>query len=79
MEDVAGRAGVLSVEDWTLAPDGRQYRYFWCGKWVKAKDGSMCAIHDGAAVVIIAEENARSWCLSVDPVMAADCYTVKAT
>lgn len=27
------KSGVISVNDWTMAHDGQEYRYFFCNRW----------------------------------------------
>ena len=30
--------GIVTVNDWTLVPNGAQYKYFWCAHWVVVTD-----------------------------------------
>ncbi len=35
------QAGIVTVSNWTMSPDGDTYLYFWCDNWFIATDKMM--------------------------------------
>lgn len=91
-ESVAKTGGVVTVNNWTMAPDGLRYSYFYCEHWEIVTDGMMpvekfrsaehwqlAAVVGNVVLMLTPGCQVKAWlyCDSVPPHRESDCYHVR--
>lgn len=80
--------GIAASKEWFLAPDGVQYRYFWCEDWRRTpsnEEGAgalMAVVNDDTAYIAIPKEQVAGFARCDTPPKhlpgGISCYIVKA-